>query len=259
MRFVLFFLAFALAHASPVLAQGRSVDARIDQRAAEMALKSARFLAAQPTMSFSWFISFDDVVEGRQKLTYVRSGTTVIDRKQGFMARTEREGALRDYFYDGAVFTVASPSQKFYASMPFSGGFDALVKELRERTGAILPLWSIMSENLPNGLLDDVLTADYLGVTLIAGREAHHLAFTEKDEDWQVWVSTDENAPLPLMLVGTEKTKFGWPQYRAYLSDWDLAPVIEAGQFKFSPGAEHVRVSLPGLSEPARANGGARK
>ena len=251
--------AFLLLLTPSAWAQTRSTPVRIDPRAAELALKSARFLAQQETFSFSWFVSFDDVHDGRQKLTYVRSGQTTMARGQGFVSRTEREGALRNYYYDGSVFIVASPNQKFYASTPFSGGFDALVREVRERTGAIIPLWSMMSENLPNGLLDDVLTADYLGLTLIAGREVHHLAFTEKEEDWQVWISTDESAPLPLMLVGTEKTKVGWPQYRAYMSDWNLSPVIENGQFRFSPAVDDIRVSLPTISGAEPAGGGARK
>ena len=92
----------------------------------------------------------------------------------------------------------------------------------------------------------------YLGVTLIAGREAHHLAFTEAEEDWQLWVSTDETAPLPLMLVGTEKNETGWPQYLVYMMDWNLAPEIDASAFRYTPREVDVRVGFPALFGPPK-------
>lgn len=228
-----------------------AAELAIDPAAAQIAQRSAEFLAAQERFSFNWFVSFDDMIEGPQKITRVRSGHTVMQRNHGFVATTERDDTLRDYYYDGAAFTVASPNERFYATAPFTGSFDALVNAVRERSGSILPLWSIMSETLPNVLLDDIQSATYLGVTLIAGREAHHLAFTEAKEDWQVWVSIDENAPLPLMLVGTDKTEEGWPQYLVYLMDWNLAPEIDPAAFRFAPSEGDVRVAFPALFPPA--------
>lgn len=230
-------------------------ESQVDPKAAEIAQKSADFLAAQPAFSFTWFVSYDDVVDGREKITYLRSGDTVMVRNKGMVAHTQRENTLRDYYYNGSVFTVASPNEHFYASTPFDGGFDALVKAVRERSGTILPLWSMMSENLPKEFLSTVESGADLGTTLVAGQEAYHLAFSENSEDWQVWISTDESKPLPLMLVGTDKTKQGWPQYRVYMMDWNLSPDEDPSQFTFRPEDNDVRVTFP-LSEAA--SGGAQ-
>lgn len=243
-------IAFTLPSAAPV------AETSVDPVAAQIAQGSAEFLAAQPRFAFNWFVSYDDVVEGPQKITRIRSGHTVMERGRGFAAHTERGDTLRDYYYDGAEFTVASPNEEFYATAPFTGGFDALVNEVKARTGTILPLWAIMSDTLPKGLLDEIQSATYLGVTLIAGREAHHLAFTEAEEDWQLWVSTDEAAPLPLMLVGTDKTEVGWPQYLVYMMDWNLAPEIDPSAFRYTPRDVDVRVGFPTLFGPAKPEGG---
>jgi len=227
----------------------------MDPVAAEIAEKSAKFLAAQPAFSFSWFVSYDEVADGHEKLTYLRSGDTLMVRGKGFVSHSEQEGELRDYYYDGSEFTVVSPDEHFYASAPFNGGFDALVAAVRDHTDTILPLWTMMSPTLPDTLLDGVERGAYLGETLVAGHPAYHLAFSQRDEDWQVWISTNDDQPLPLMLVGTDKNQKGWPQYRVYMTDWNLDPDQAPAQFKFTPSDQYDRITLPSLMASGKAGG----
>ncbi len=251
--------ALLLATALPAGAAEPAAEAEPDPIA--IASAAAEFLAAQPAFAFSWFVSYDLVVEGREKLTFLRSGRTVMDRAAGFVSETERGADRRDYYYDGESFTVAAPEDGFYATAPFADGFDALVAAVRARTGTVVPLWSIMSERLPAAFLAGVDGAAYVGLTRIAGQPAHHIAFTSYDEDWQVWIADDPEAPLPLMLVGTEPHIKGWPQYRAYLMDWDLAPEIAEGMFTHVPEEDAMAVSFPELvslpeaAPEARADG----
>ena len=63
-----------------------------------------------------------------------------------------------------------------YASQPFSGDYDQLVARVRERTGAILPAWIILSEKLPEKIFEDLNSAAYLGTVMLMGNEVHHIA-----------------------------------------------------------------------------------
>lgn len=242
---VLLSLAVLAARAPATQAQ----DSAIDPEAAEIVMNSAKFLASQPAFSLGWFISFDEVAENGEKITYVRSGTTLLARGKGFVSNTERDDTMRDYYWDGSVFSVVSPNEEFYSSAEFSGDFDSLVTAVREKTGSILPMWSMFSENLPDDLMTDVQAAAYLGTTLLAGQSAHHVIFVQEDEDWQIWISTDEDRPLPLMLVGTEKSKEGQPQYRVFMTDWNLEPDTDAAQFTYEPDENAVKLALPSLGE----------
>jgi hypothetical protein len=56
----------------------------IDPLAVNLALEAADFLARQPDISVGWFVSYDVVVDGREKITYNRSGTNVLSRGEGF-------------------------------------------------------------------------------------------------------------------------------------------------------------------------------
>lgn len=225
---------------------------RIDQRAMELARAAAEFLARQPALSFDWFVSHDEVLEGREKITHSRSGSNLLVRDLGFVSQTDRGDAYRDYYYDGETFTIAAPDQNYYASAAFTEGFEALVVEVSEKLETPIPLWTLMTASLPDEILEGVDGAAYLGVTRVGGREAHHLAFSDYDEDWQFWVSTDPERPLPLMIVRTDPYSQGWPQYRAYLMNWDLEPEHEAAAFTYEPPEGSVRVSLPALAPPVR-------
>ena len=63
--------AMLLLPSVPAAAEGPMLDAE----AIELARASAEFLASRPAMSFNWFVSYDEVRDGREKLTYMRSGT----------------------------------------------------------------------------------------------------------------------------------------------------------------------------------------
>jgi len=245
------------AAAAQTVPEQASDAGRIDQGAVELARASAEFLARQPAMSFDWFVSYDEVIDGREKVTFTRAGTNLLVRDLGFLSRTDRGDALRDYYYDGEVFTIAAPDQNFYASTGFTEGFEQLVQDVSEKLETPIPLWVLMTASLPDDILEGVDGAAHLGVTRVGGREAHHLAFSDYDEDWQVWISTDPDRPLPLMIVRTDPYQQGWPQYRAYLMNWNLEPSHEPGDFSYEPPEDSVRISFPSLLERARDEGAA--
>jgi hypothetical protein len=260
---ILFCLAAAFCAAalivSPGQARAQSGDTsavsapRMDERALELMRRSAEFLAGQNAMSFNWFVSYDEVVDGREKLTFMRSGTNLLFRDKGFYSRAEGENGVREWRYDGRQVTFSAPAEKYYASAEFKQGFDALVDSARENMGSEIPLYAIMRRGLPDRLEEGLKGAAYLGITAVAGQEVHHLAFSDEDEDWQVWVSTNDARPVPVVIIGTEPKKQGWPQYRAYLTDWNFTPEYDAAMFTFSPGEGDLKISFPELKAKARS------
>ncbi len=245
-------LAAVLLAPSSLTAEEETAPAP-DPVAIDLVTQSAEFLAAQENLLMNWFVSFDVVVEGREKITYLRSGYNLLSRGDGFYSFLEREDGPREYFYDGTTFTLSIPDKKAYVSAPFDRGYVALIETLRNEYDLALPIWELLTPKSREELLDGVEAAAYLGTTLFAGREAHHLAFAEYERDWQIWISTDPDRPVPLLIVGTDPYSQGWPQYRAYFTDWDFAPDVAEGRFTFSPEAEDVQVSWPKVTEAYEA------
>ena len=226
----------------------------IDPFAAKIVRQSAEFLAGRPSISFSWFVTNDEIADTGETITTVESGNTTMDRSAGFVEQTEQESGRRDYYYDGNAFTVVFPDEMIYASQPYSGDYDSLVVSLRERTGAVLPAWIVLSEKLPNKIFEDLNSAAYLGTIMLMGNEVHHIATSGTEADLQLWISTDESAPVPLMLIGTLTSQPGTPRFHVRFSSWSFNHDLDASQFIFSPGPEYERIAMPPLAvaaEPA--------
>jgi len=217
----------------------------VDSVAMDLLVGSMTYVAGLENFSFDWFISSDEVVGGREKITYVNSGTTIMARGRGFTSRTERGLTLRDFYFDGETFAVASPDQGFYASAPFEGTFEALVETAQQNTDLELPLWTMLTKDLPERLTSGVSAAAYLEITRIAGRDVHHVSFVGGDTDWQVWISTEENRPVPLMIVGTRTDQQGWPQFRVNMMDWQTGLDIPDEVIQFSPQEGMTRIAMP--------------
>jgi hypothetical protein len=200
-------------------------------------------------MSFDWFVSYDEVEGGREKLTFMRSGSNLLVRDKGFYSYVEDDDGVREYFFDGATVTVAASDDGYYATGPFKGSFEELIDAMIKKTGSELPLYGLMRRDLPQGETEGLDGAAYLGITRVAGREVYHLAFSDYDEDWQMWISTDEAEPVPVVIIGTNPYEQGWPQYRAYLTKWDFEPKPAEGAFTYTPAPDAERISFPELKE----------
>jgi hypothetical protein len=218
---------------------------KLDPQAVEILASAADHLAAQDTIAVDWFVSYDLIADGREKITNVRSGHNLMERGAGFYSYSENGMETREFFYDGQTFQVVDVDENAWAQIPFEGTFESLVERASDEYGTALPIWQVMSRNSHNELLEDAESGAYLGLTRIAGQMAHHLAFSTYDNDWQAWVSTDVENPLLLMLVGTDPYKQGWPQYRVYFTSWDFAPDIADGAFTFVPDAETEQMVWP--------------
>jgi hypothetical protein len=243
MRGIIISAMFAIGATSSVAAD----ESRIEPRAIEITERGTAFLTSQDIFSFDWFVTFDEVVDGREKITFVHSGSTLLARGVGFHVRSERGDRVREYFYNGKVFTIAAPEADFYVSVPFTGGIGALADRLREEYDLRLPITEMLRDSVGEDMLEGLEGAAYIGPTLVAGQWTDHIAFSQRDEDWQIWFASSEDAPLPIMLVGTDPYRQGWPQYRAQFGRWNLAPEVADGSFTFAPGDDDRRITMPRL------------
>jgi len=78
----------------------------------------------------------------------------------------------------------------------------------------------------------------------------HHLAFTQDNLDWQVWI---EDGPQPLIrkFVITQKNEPGAPEFTALIMHWNVSDRVDDSDFAFSPpkGAAKVEMQEAGNSK----------
>ncbi len=225
--------------------EANPVAEEIDPVAIKWVEAATGTLAAQSALAVNWFVSFDEVIDGREKITHIRSGQVALRRNYQYYAYAEQDSGAREYFFDGLGLTVYLPEEKAYVHKSFLGDFEQLADMIGQEHDVALPIWQILVPDAASELLSNVTSATYLGQRRVAGAMLHHVAMSTYDYDVQLWISDDAEKPVPVMMVGTEPYAQGWPQFRAYFSDWDFAPELDEDTFTFYPDEDDIRLNWP--------------
>ncbi len=102
--------------------------------------------------------------------------------------------------------------------------------------------------------MPDVIDVKDLGSGVIGGTECDHLAFRNKDVDWQIWIAQGDQ-PYPCRYVITSKQVADGPQYTVQVSNWKAGKEAAANDFGFKAPADAKKVevkdlkNLKGMSE----------
>jgi hypothetical protein len=129
---------------------------------------------------------------------------------------------------------------------------------LRDRYGIDAPAADLFLADAYDHMMEDVVTGRYLGTEPIDGMPCHHLAFTGKDVDWQIWVE-DGPRPLPRRYTITSKKVASQPEFSVMLSQWEPYALIAASNFTFRPPPGSTQIELRPIGPPRSARRGGTK
>jgi hypothetical protein len=154
------------------------------------------------------------------------------------------------FVYDGKRFSVYNRDKNVYAMAPAPADLDAAIDEARDRLHVDAPGGDLLVSDPYHALIDGTVTGRYIGLEPLNGVMAHHLAFTKRNVDWQIWIKDGPEA-TPLRYVITTKDMPGQPQFTLQLSDWQANPPVAADVFAFTPpaGAKRLEPAPPGKTE----------
>lgn len=199
--------------------------------------RMADFLSKTPQFSVSVDDNYDVLQPSGQMIEFGESRNILLRRPGELRAEFEaNDGDKHLLIYNGKDITLYNYGQNVYARINKPGGIDEAVifflKNLRMR----LPLAALLLSRLPQELERRTETLDYVERMTMEGTPTHHLAGRTDTVDYQIWVKAGAE-PLPLRVVLTYRNAEGHPQFRAQLSNWNLAPIIDSTQFTFNPPA----------------------
>jgi hypothetical protein len=149
----------------------------------------------------------------------------------------------RELMYDGTAITLLNRAQNFYGAVRASGSLDEAMDLASERFGIAMPLEDFARSGPYKDLLQKASSGTDVGPVSVLGVPCEHLAFTQENIDWQVWIETGAR-PVPRKFVITYKDEPDSPQYTAIFSNWDFATKLPDFVFKFEPppGASKIKV-----------------
>jgi len=157
--------------------------------------------------------------------------------------RVDTRGDLHDasLWYDGKTVTIFAAKSTFYAQAPAPPTIDETVVMLMDRFQMPFPAAGFLLKDPYTRMMEGVKTAFDAGDSEVDGVACRHLAFSEEEADWQVWIEKGAK-PLPRRIAVTYKKAPGAPRVVTTLSEWNLSPAIPAGDFVFTPPAGATKV-----------------
>lgn len=219
-------------------------------------MRMADFLGRAQAFSVGVSGSYDAVQANGQKIEFGETRKVTLSRPDRLRVEGERsDGAKTLTVFTGKDILLIDEARNVYAAAPQPGGLDDTIVHFVRDLGMRLPLAVLLVSQLPAELQARVHSVDYVEKTTIHGAPAHHLAAQTDSVDFQIWVA-DGDKPLPQRVVITYRKAKGEPQFRAQLSDWNLAPTIADTTFQAQPpiGAQKVAFAaqLPRVSTANR-------
>lgn len=250
-RKILFFLLVALLILPgmlPLQANGTQSANKpaIDPQALQMLRQMTDYMSRLNSFKVHAETSRDVIVPSSMSLESNQAFDIAVQRPNRLYIAMQSAAGNKQVFYDGTTFTVYTPSQKFYASVPAPATMNQLFQTLRSKYGLEMPAADLLSPDAYQRLTNGVTSAVYVGESMVNGVMTHQLAFQKADIDWQIWIQSS-NAPLPVKLVIRDKSQSGVPQYTAVFSRWDVSPIFYENTFTFMPGVGDRKITIKEL------------
>jgi hypothetical protein len=190
--------------------------------------------------TFTVIDTSDEVQENGQKLQFSHMRTVTVSQPNKLRIDSMGDLSNRSIWKDEKTLTIMDRDKKVYAQVEFSGTIDEMMDAMLVRYGLRTPLADLLSRDIYTTLMGNALTGQYLGLHNVGNIICHHLAVTQENIDWQIWI--EKETPRLRKMVITYKQTQGEPQYTVVLQTMTTLPKVNEETFSFKPpsGAEKI-------------------
>jgi len=232
-----------VADARTNLAAAKEEESVIEPQADAALHRMSDYLAGLKAFRIETTTVDEKITTEHQKIQELKESKVAVKRPG--QIRVDRAGpkghaVFRD---DGKKFTLYHSEKNVYTDAPAPPTIDAAVDNLGQRFDIEAPGSDLIVSDAYTALMDGVKVGRYVGLEPIGTVQAHHLAMTKKDVDYQLWIQDGPQA-VPLRYVIVSKDMPGQPEYTLELRNWDVNPTIADDEFVLDVPKGAKRVDL---------------
>jgi hypothetical protein len=235
-------LLFASLFSAPIVL-AESPKAGIEPRVDTLMRDMGAYLKGADEFSFRTEVNYDQVLKSGQKVLYGRQAEISMRRPDRLHILVNGDLIQERIWYDGKTFILMDLWNNEYVKVKAPTRIDEALDFMAREYGIASPVSDVLYSDVTGVLMENVITGTYIGQPVVRGVPTHHLAFTQKNIDWQLWIE-DGAHPVPRKAVITYKNVTGSPQFIVWLSDWNFDPRLADSLFDFQPpeGAQQVPI-----------------
>jgi hypothetical protein len=194
-------------------------------------------------------ITEDVLLTSGQRIQYARTVEAAVRRPDRFRAESVGDMANGQLIYDGKTITLQDRGKNFYTTIPAPADIDAALEHGIQAFNLRAPLADLIYTKSYEYLTAGALSGFYVGLSKVQGVPCHHLAFREKDIDWQIWIE-DGQTPVPRKFLITDKKAQGL-QFTAVFTKWNTSAQLEDGLFTFVAPEKAEKIDILPAAAPA--------
>ena len=151
-------------------------------------------------------------------------------------------------FLTAKTLTLNGKNANVYTQVEIPGTIDHLVDELKDKYHRPLPAADLLLSNAYDQLMPEVIDVKDLGSGVIGGTECDHLAFRNKEVDWQIWIAQGDR-PYPCRYVITSNQVAGGPQYSIQVRNWKTGGEVRVNRLQFQSAGRRQESGSDGPQE----------
>jgi hypothetical protein len=220
----------------------------IEPKAGEVLKQMCDYLKNLPQFSVQAEITEDVMLTSGQRIQHARSVEASVRRPDRLRAESVGDTDDRQLIYDGKTITLMDRSKNLYTTIAAPPEIDAALEHGTQAFNLRAPLADLIYTKAYENLTAGVVSGFYVGLSKVQGVPCHHLAFKQKDIDWQIWVENSPT-PVPRKFLITDKTAQGL-QFTALFTKWNTSPQLEDGLFTFVAPEKAEKIDILPAAAP---------
>jgi hypothetical protein len=225
------------------LAAAKDEEGVIEPQADAVLHRMSDYLAGLKAFRIETTSVDEKITTDHQKIQEVKESKVSVKRPG--QLRVDRAGpkghaVFRD---DGKTFTLYHSEKNIYTDAPAPATIDEAVDNAGQHLNIDAPGGDLIVSDAYKALTDGVKEGRYVGLEPIGNVQAHHLAMTKKDVDYQLWIQ-DGPQPVPLRYVIVSKDMPSQPEYTLEMRGWDPNATIADDEFKLDVPKGAKRIDL---------------
>ena len=229
----------------------------LEPKAVEVLKQMCDYLKNLQQFSVQAEITEDVLLTSGQRIQYARSVEASVRRPDRLRAESVGDTDNRQIVYDGKTITLMDRSKNLYTVIPAPPELDAALEHGIQSFNLRAPLADLIYTKAYEYLTEGALSGFYVGLSKVQGVSCHHLAFRDKDIDWQIWIE-DSQTPVPRKFLITDKTAQGL-QFTAVFTKWNTSAQLEDGLFTFVAPEKAEKIDILPAAAPAPPKKGQKR
>jgi hypothetical protein len=221
----------------------------IEPKAAQVLKQMCDYLKNLQQFSVRAEITEDVLFTSGQRIQYGRSVEAWVRRPDRFRAESVGDADNRLLVYGGKTITLLDRSKNFYTTIDAPPEIDAALEHAIQGFNLRAPLADLIYTKSYEYLTEGALSGFYVGLSKVQGVPCHHLAFREKDIDWQIWIE-DSQTPVPRKFLITDKVAHEL-QFTAVFTKWNTSPQLEDSLFTFVAPEKAEKIDILPAAAPS--------